>query len=64
MSDEKIKNEKDDVRIGVFVCECGVNIGGVVNCHEVADYAATLPNVKCVKGNKFTCADSGQAEIQ
>ncbi len=64
MSDEKIKNEKDDVRIGVFVCECGVNIGGVVNCHEVADYAATLPNVKCVKVNKFTCADSGQAEIQ
>ena len=56
--------ENEELRIGVFVCECGVNIGGYVDVQAVADYAMTLPNVEYVKINKFTCADSGQAEIQ
>ncbi len=54
----------EDIRIGVFVCRCGVNIGGVVDCDEVARYAQTLPNVVCTSVNKFTCSDSGQADIQ
>ena len=29
-------------RIGVFVCQCGTNIGGVVNTQEVAEYASTI----------------------
>ncbi len=32
-------------RIGVFVCHCGINIGGVVNVQEVKDYAKTLEGV-------------------
>jgi len=32
-------------RIGVFVCNCGINIGGIVDVPAVKDYAATLPNV-------------------
>ena len=43
MAEEKIDNE--ELRIGVYVCHCGVNIGGVVDCPEVAEYAKTLPNV-------------------
>jgi len=46
-------------RIGVFVCECGVNIGGVVNCRAVADYASTLPNVATSVVNKYACSDAG-----
>jgi len=41
-----------------------VNIGGVINTKEVAEYAATLPGVKVTSVNKFTCSDSGQADIQ
>jgi len=62
-----VKSDKEgegEERIGVFVCRCGVNIGGVVDCDEVARYAATLPGVVCTSVNKFTCSDSGQADIQ
>ena len=51
-------------RTGVFVCDCGLNIAGAVDCGDVADYAATLPDVACVVRNKYTCADPGQNEIK
>ncbi|WP_340817931.1 CoB--CoM heterodisulfide reductase iron-sulfur subunit A family protein [Methanolobus sp. WCC4] len=54
----------DEARIGVFICECGVNIGGVVDCQAVADYAGTLPDVIRSSVNKYTCSDSGQSEIK
>ena len=57
--------ERDEqLRIGVFVCDCGLNIAGAVDCGAVADYAATLPDVVCVVRNKYTCADPGQNEIK
>jgi heterodisulfide reductase subunit A len=54
----------DDLRVGVFVCDCGMNIAGSVDCAAVAEYAKTLPNVACVVRNKYTCADPGQNEIK
>ena len=51
-------------RIGVFVCHCGSNIGGVVDCAAVRDYAATLPNVVHAEDNKYTCSDPGQMQIK
>ena len=56
--------EKDDLRIGVFVCECGQNIGGSVSCDEVVEYAKTLPGVACAVKNRYTCAEPGQQEIK
>ncbi len=56
--------EKEDIRIGVFVCSCGLNIGGVVNVKEVAEYAKKLPNVVFSCVNKYTCSDAGQQEIK
>lgn len=43
-------------RTGVFVCHCGINIGGVVNVPEVVEYAKTLPNVVFATDNLFTCS--------
>ena len=43
-------------RIGVFVCHCGINIGGVVNVPEVVEYVKTLPNVVFATDNLFTCS--------
>lgn len=53
-----------ELRIGVFVCECGLNIAGTVDCHAVSKYAETLDDVVAVVQNKYTCADPGQNEIK
>jgi heterodisulfide reductase subunit A len=50
-------------RIGVFVCHCGSNIAGVVDCGKVREAAEKLPGVAVAKENKYTCSDLGQAEI-
>ena len=50
-------------RIGVFVCNCGINIGGVVNVPGVRDYARQLPNVVHVEDNLYTCSQDTQAKI-
>ena len=54
----------ENLRIGVFVCDCGSNIAGAVDTEAVREYAATLPNVVAAIRNKYTCADPGQQEIQ
>jgi heterodisulfide reductase subunit A len=54
----------DELRIGVFVCDCGLNIAGAVDCAAVTEYAETLPDVVCAVRNKYTCADPGQNEIK
>jgi heterodisulfide reductase subunit A len=57
--------EKDEeLRIGVFVCDCGLNIAGAVDCGELTQWAETLPDVVCAVRNKYTCADPGQNEIK
>jgi heterodisulfide reductase subunit A-like polyferredoxin len=43
-------------RIGVFVCHCGINIGGVVDVPAVVEYARNLPNVVYTTDNLFTCS--------
>jgi len=53
-----------NLRIGVFVCDCGSNIAGTVDTEEVREYAAGLPGVVTAIRNKYTCADPGQQEIQ
>ncbi len=54
----------EELRIGVFICYCGLNIGGVIDVEDVAAYARTLPDVNYVKTNRYTCADPGQEEIR
>ena len=58
------ENMNEEVRVGVFVCHCGVNVGGVVDCPEVAEYAKTLPNVEFATDYKYMCSDPGQGMIQ
>ncbi|WP_297980088.1 CoB--CoM heterodisulfide reductase iron-sulfur subunit A family protein [uncultured Methanobrevibacter sp.] len=58
------ENKNEEIRVGVYVCHCGVNVGGVVNCPEVAEYAKTLPNVVIAKDYKYMCSDPGQSLIQ
>ncbi len=51
-------------RIGVFICNCGTNIGGIVSVPGVASYASTLPHVVHVEQNLFTCAQDSQDRMK
>ncbi len=50
----------EEVRIGVFVCHCGINIGGVVKVPSVAEYAKTLPHVVYATDNLYSCSQDTQ----
>jgi len=58
------QEQSEDIRIGVYVCHCGLNIAGSVDCEEVAKFAATLPHVVLSKDNRYTCSDPGQELIK
>ncbi|MCL6088509.1 MAG: FAD-dependent oxidoreductase, partial [Actinobacteria bacterium] len=51
-------------RIGVFVCHCGTNIGGIVDVPDVVEYAKTLPNVVYAENNLYTCSNDTQEKIK
>ena len=51
-------------RIGVFICHCGINIGGYVDVPEVTRYASTLPNVVLADRNLYTCSADTQTIIK
>ena len=53
----------EEPRIGVFVCNCGINIGGVIDVPSLAEYSATLPNVVLADENLFTCSADTQGKI-
>jgi heterodisulfide reductase subunit A len=55
---------EEELRIGVFVCDCGLNIAGSVDTEEVRMAAEKLPNVVVSVRNRYTCADPGQEEIR
>jgi len=55
--------EGEEPRIGVFVCHCGINIGGVVDVPAVMEYARTLPNVAYAEQNLYTCSQDTQDKI-
>jgi heterodisulfide reductase subunit A len=51
-------------RIGVFICHCGINIGGVVDVPQVTDYASLLPNVVYAEDNLYSCSEDTQERIK
>ena len=62
--DQNRQSKEDEPRIGVYVCHCGLNIAGSVDCAEVAKFAGTLPHVVLAQDNRYTCSDQGQAGIK
>jgi len=58
------RRDSDSPRIGVYVCHCGLNIDGSLDCEEVARYASSLGGVVLAKDSLYTCSDSGQEVIK
>ena len=55
---------EQEPRVGVFVCNCGINIGGVADVPAVREYARTLPHVVHVEDNLFTCSQDTQDKMK
>ncbi|HIP96981.1 MAG TPA: CoB--CoM heterodisulfide reductase iron-sulfur subunit A family protein [Anaerolineae bacterium] len=53
----------DEVRIGVYICQCGINIAATVDVPAVVKFAGELPNVVVARDCKYTCSESGQEQI-
>lgn len=51
-------------RIGVFICHCGTNIGGIVDVPQVVEYAKNLPYVVHAEANMYTCSEEGISSIK
>ncbi|KPJ53708.1 hypothetical protein AMJ39_03515 [candidate division TA06 bacterium DG_24] len=60
--------EKDvcgqDPRIGVFICHCGKNIGGVADVPSLVGYTKDQPDVVHVEDNLYTCSTDTQERIK
>ena len=57
-------SNNEDIKIGVFICHCGLNIGGTIDVVDVAKFAADLPYVEYTDANVYTCSENTQGEIQ
>ena len=55
---------EEEPRIGVFVCHCGINIGGIVDVPEVVEMAKKLPNVVYAENNLYTCSQDTQVRMR
>ena len=51
-------------KIGVYICECGINISATVNVREVVAFASRLPNVTGARQYKYMCSEPGQNMIK
>jgi len=65
LTSEKAYPEESDIRgvpprIGVFVCNCGINIGGYLDVPAVVEYAESLPHVVFADENLFSCSQDTQ----
>jgi heterodisulfide reductase subunit A-like polyferredoxin len=54
----------EEPSVGVFVCNCGINIGGIINVPEVVKYAGGLRNVKYAEEFLFTCSQDNIQKIK
>ncbi|MFC2031730.1 4Fe-4S binding protein [Chloroflexota bacterium] len=51
-------------RIGVYICQCGINIASTVDTAAVAESAAALPHVVVARDYMYMCSDPGQEMIK
>ncbi len=54
---------QEELRIGVFVCHCGANIGRVVDVPSVVEYSSTLPHVVHTQEQLFSCSTESTNQI-
>ena len=61
---KETENVEEKVRIGVYVCHCGLNIAKTVDCPRVAETASLLDDVTISKDIGYACSEPGQQQIK
>lgn len=61
---EKEEDSEEEIRVGVYTCKCGGNIGDVVRCEAVAKALGKLADVTVSRTDMSMCSDAGQAMIE
>ncbi|MFZ5450177.1 MAG: 4Fe-4S dicluster domain-containing protein [Thermodesulfobacteriota bacterium] len=59
----EVEVSEEPARVGVFVCSCGLNIGGVVDVPALVEYAREIPDVAYAQGNLFSCSQDAQSQM-
>jgi heterodisulfide reductase subunit A len=54
----------EEIKIGVFICHCGTNIGGFLDVPSLVEYVKDLPNVEFAQDNLYTCSEVGLTQIK
>jgi heterodisulfide reductase subunit A len=52
-----------ELRIGLYICHCGLNIAGVVAPEDLVARVRDLPQVAVCRHHLYTCSEAGQREI-
>ncbi len=52
------------MKIGVYICHCGINIAATVDIEKVTAFAQALPNVTIARNYQYVCSDPGQDLIK
>ncbi len=52
------------MKIGVYICHCGINIAATVDIEKVTAFAKTLPHVVVARNYQYMCSDPGQDWIK
>jgi heterodisulfide reductase subunit A len=52
------------MKIGVYICHCGINIAATVDIEKVKAFAQTLPHITVVRNYQYMCSDPGQDLIK
>lgn len=55
---------EEEPRIGVFVCQCGMNIGAEVDTQKVVDFTQDLPDVVHAENLPYACSKEGREKIK
>ena len=54
----------EETRIGIFICDCGYNIGSVIDVNELSEYAGKLPGVIHSEAIGHGCSKESLERIQ
>jgi heterodisulfide reductase subunit A len=54
----------EEPRIGVFLCDCGINIAGTIDVGQVTEYTKNLPHVVFAQEYLFTCSTDSQEDMK
>jgi len=58
-----MSKNREEKRVGVFICHCGKNIAGGVEINALVEHAKQLEGVVLVTENRFTCSEEGQTAL-